>query len=154
MKLITKLFTLFFICTTLSLESAEYDFFKGQKTGIKDPFKLRDPFKKPILRGSKKILQTVPNKIGENSYSNQPNISGIAIDNISIVGVMLGKNRRAIAKAKGSTDTFIIKEGMSLGLDKAMVKAIMPGGVVLVEKIKNVYDQFEYLETLLPIVNQ
>ena len=57
-------------------------------------------------------------------------------------------------RTKGSKDTFIIKEGMSLGLDNAIVKAIMPGGVVLVEKIKNVYDQFEYLETLLPISNQ
>ena len=133
---------------------AEYDFFKGQKTDIKNPFKLRDPFKKPILRGSKKVLQTVPNKIGENSYSNRPSLAGVALDNISIVGVMLGKNRRAIAKTKGSKDTFIIKEGMSLGLDNAVVRAIMPGGVVLVEKIKNVYDQFEYLETLLPISNQ
>ena len=100
------------------------------------------------------MLQTVPNKIGENSYSNRPSLAGVALDNISIVGVMLGKNRRAIAKTKGSKDTFIIKEGMSLGLDNAVVRAIMPGGVVLVEKIKNVYDQFEYLETLLPISNQ
>ena len=148
------LLTFILILGPQNVIGSEYDFFKGQKTDIKNPFKLRDPFKKPILRGSRKVLQTVPNKVGENSYSNRPSLAGVALDNISIVGVMLGKNRRAIARTKGNKETFIIKEGMPLGLDNAIVKAIMPGGVVLVEKIKNVYDQFEYLETLLPISNQ
>jgi hypothetical protein len=144
----------FFILISFSSFGVEYDFFKGQKTEIKDPLKLRDPFKKPVLRGSKKVLLSVPNKVGDNSYSNIPSIAGIPVENIFVVGVMLGKNRRAIVKSKGNKETFIIKEGMALGADKAMVKAIMPGGVVLVEKIKNVYDQFEYLETLLPITNE
>lgn len=139
---------------SISAITAEYDFFKGEKTNIKDPLKLRDPFKKPILRGQKKIISTVSNKVGENSYSNIPSISGVPIDQISVVGVMLGKNRRAIVKSKNKKETYIVKEGMSLGIDKATVKAIMPGGIVLVEKIKNVYDQYEYLETLMPIVTE
>jgi type IV pilus assembly protein PilP len=64
---------------------------------------------------------------------------------------MIGKERRALAKVAGGTDTFIIKEGMKLGQNGAEVKAILPGGIVLVEKIVNVYDQEEYLETVLPV---
>ena len=47
--------------------------------------------------------------------------------------------------------SFILKEGMSLGKNKAELKAILPGGIVLVEKFKNVYDQDEYLETIIPV---
>ena len=143
--------TFFLFETTFS---AEYDFFKGEKTKIKNPFKLRDPFKKPVLTGQKKVLNTVPNKVGENSYSNIPNITGVALEKIKVIGVMLGKNRRAVVKVSGKDDSFIVKEGMTLGVDQAVVKAILPGGIVLVEKIKNVYDQFEYLETLLPIITE
>jgi len=147
---LTSVIILCFESTLLS--AAEYDFFKGQKTKIKDPFKLRDPFKIPLARSDKKIITSVSNKIGENSYSNIPSVTGIPIDKLTVVGIMLGKNRRAILKATGKKDTYIVKEGMTLGKDNSIIRAIMPGGIVLVEKIKNVYDQFEYLETLLPLV--
>tara|TARA_B100000886_G_C20303526_1_gene440748 strand:- start:25 stop:489 length:465 start_codon:yes stop_codon:yes gene_type:complete len=150
----TFMLVLLFGFVSLHVYSAEYDFFKGEKTEIKEPFKLRDPFKRPLIRGEKKVISSIPNKVDENSYSNIPSISALSIEDLSIVGLMLGKNRRAIVKSKNAKETFIIKEGMELGDDKAIVKAIMPGGVVLVEKIKNVYDQFEYLETLLPITNE
>ena len=44
-----------------------------------------------------------------------------------------------------------MREGMKLGLNNAEIKAILPGGIVLVEKIRNVYDEDEYLETILPV---
>ena len=50
-----------------------------------------------------------------------------------------------------STQVIIIKEGSKLGPDNAEVKAILPGGIILVEKIVNVYGQEEYLETVVPI---
>ena len=59
--------------------------------------------------------------------------------------------------ANGKTllpEVFYIKEGMKLGSSGAEVKAILPGGIVLVEKIRNVYDQDEYLETVIPISNE
>jgi type IV pilus assembly protein PilP len=40
---------------------------------------------------------------------------------------------------------------MVLGNNNAEIRAILPGGVVLVEKLINVYDQEEYLETILPL---
>jgi type IV pilus assembly protein PilP len=84
------------------------------------------------------------------------------------VGVLLGENRRALAKVANesggdnnrgmsrereqlSEETFILKEGMLIGENDAELKAILPGGIVLVEKITNVYDQEEYLETIIPI---
>jgi len=45
----------------------------------------------------------------------------------------------------------ILKEGMKIGDDGAELKAILPGGIILVEKIVNVYGQEEYLETVIPI---
>ncbi len=45
----------------------------------------------------------------------------------------------------------ILREGAKIGEDGAELKAIMPGGVILVEKIINVYGQEEYLETVIPI---
>lgn len=73
----------------------------------------------------------------------------------------MGHRRRAIAKIRGKDGkiikkkgSFLIKEGMLLGNDQSEVKAILPGGIVLVEKIKNVYNQVEYLETILPLISE
>lgn len=92
-------------------------------------------------------------------YSNLPEINDFPLSEIRIVGVLLGKERRAIAKVmmsqgKVSDDSYMIKEGMTLGENNAEVKAIVPGGIVLVEKIRNVYDQDEYIETVIPVFNQ
>ena len=118
---------------------------------------MRDPFrrKKEIIKGKKKKY----GKLTDNSFSNLPTIDGLKLEEIRIVGILLGKTRRAIAKrvqagsAVGS-QTFIIKEGMRIGENNAEVKAILPGGVVLVERIVSVYDQDEYLETILPIYSE
>ena len=71
---------------------------------------------------------------------------------------MIGKERRAMAKiATGNSlgsEVFFIKEGMKIGPNGAEVKAILAGGVVLVEKIRNVYDQDEYLETVIPVSSE
>ena len=154
--MITKLFfltcSICFLVNSYAVEN--FDFFKGEKTNIKDPFQLRDPFKKPMISGTKKVISTIANKVGENSYSNIPSVSGIGVEDILVVGVMLGKNRRAMVRSKSKKETFILKEGMTLGVDQSVVKAILPGGIVLVEKIKNVYDQYEYLETLIPIITE
>ena len=45
----------------------------------------------------------------------------------------------------------ILREGMKIGADQAELKAILPGGIILVEKITNVYGEEEYLETVIPI---
>ena len=40
---------------------------------------------------------------------------------------------------------------MKIGRDKIEVKAILPGGMILVEKITNIYGDDEYIETVIPI---
>jgi hypothetical protein len=40
---------------------------------------------------------------------------------------------------------------MKLGANKATLRAILPGGLVLVEKNTNIYGEDEYLETVIPL---
>ncbi len=146
-------FSLLLIPGSYSQESGQkqYNFFKDQKTYIKNPFELRDPFRRtvdPTKVTKKKGFRS----FGEgNVFTNIPPLEEVAINKIKIVGVLLGKDRRAMAQIEGNKETFVLKEGMKLGADNAEIKAILPGGIVLVEKIMNVYDQEEYLETIIPI---
>ena len=55
------------------------------------------------------------------------------------------------AQGGGGKETFILKEGMKLGENQAELKAILPGGIVVVEKLKDVYDKDEFIETLIPV---
>ena len=135
-------------------EGTAYSLFKG-KTFLRNPLDLRDPFKRRINK--KKTQQEKVHESGV--YSNQADrIENKPIESIRIVGVMIGKERRAMAKiATGNSlgsEVFFIKEGMKIGPNGAEVKAILAGGVVLVEKIRNVYDQDEYLETVIPVSSE
>ncbi len=132
--------------------------FEKAKTKIVNPLELRDPFKRKLkrLRSGKKGFNK---KLRDGYFSNVPTIDNVPLDNIRIVGVLIGKERRAIAKLSAgggefSDESYILKEGMTLGENNAEIKAILPGGVVLVEKIRNVYDQDEYLETILPVISR
>lgn len=126
-------------------EKIEYTFLKS-KTQIKDPYSIRDPFKtiapKKGMSKSREHAKGIFNNVADSIETKQT-------DTLKIIGIMIGRERRAMAKSGG--ETYIIKEGMKIGPNNAEVKAILPGGVVLVEKIKNIYDQDEYLETVLPV---
>ncbi|WP_408098476.1 hypothetical protein ACJVC5_06070 [Peredibacter sp. HCB2-198] len=132
----------------------------NNKTKIENPFELRDPFKAPVSKSEggkdKKGGFYVS---GKGQYSN---IGDVALDQINVadirlVGVLIGKERRALiatgkeAKEGAKGPVIILKEGMKIGPDAAELKAILPGGIVLVEKIVNVYGEEEYLETVIPI---
>lgn len=128
------------------------DFFKG-KTKIDNPYELRDPFKSPPGKGSKSQEDKKTNyfKTADGTFTNIPAKEQISLQDLRIVGVLIGKERRALAKFGASTGVVILREGMKVGQDNAELKAILPGGIVLVEKIINVYGQEEYLETVIPI---
>jgi hypothetical protein len=128
-----------------------YQFFKEQKTQIQNPFELRDPFKRPLSSTKSGRKKRLGGFVEGNSFSNLPTVDEIEVNKIKIVGVLLGKDRRALAKVEGINDTIVLKEGMKIGVDDAELKAILPGGIVLVEKIRNVYDQDEFLETIIPV---
>lgn len=131
--------------------------FNEKETSIKNPFDLRDPFKRKLMKTGERE-KNFGGFLKDGKYSNLPTINDYPVGQIRIVGVLLGKERRAIARistggdtGKMSDESYIIKEGMTLGENNAEVKAIVPGGIVLVEKIRNVYDQDEYIETIIPV---
>lgn len=120
-------------------------------TAIENPFELRDPFKAPLLKGETEAGRQTKSLIRDGIYTNIEQAEIKDISTLRIVGVMIGKERRALAKVAGGTNIIVLKEGMRLGSDNAELKAIHPGGVILVEKLVNVYGEEEFLETVIPI---
>lgn len=132
-----------------SIQAEEAYKFIHSNTFVKNPLDLRDPFKR---KTNKKKSQSQQKSAQRGFYKNfDDNIENKPLESIKIIGVMTGAERRAMAKVGNGNDTYVIKEGMKIGPNQAEVKAILPGGVILVEKIRNVYDQDEYLETVLPV---
>jgi type IV pilus assembly protein PilP len=122
--------------------------FKGQ-TSIKNPFELRDPFQPPkfksrsskrIKERSKGILDNVERYTGE--YD---------LEKIVIVGILIGKERRVLVRIDKDQSTYTLREGEKIGSSGPVIKAILPGGVILVEKITNIYGESEFIETVVPI---
>lgn len=139
-----------FVLNAQEVDNKEFNLFKS-KTYVKNPLDLRDPFKRKI---NKKKSQLKKNQ-NDGYFTNIVTaIDTKPVESIRVVGVMIGKERRAMAKVTGENDVYYLKEGMKVGPNGAEVKAILPGGIVLVEKIRNVYDQDEYLETVIPVSNE
>ncbi len=154
--LILPLITFFSIGAFAAPTKSTLDEFFKDKTRIENPLELRDPFKSPQSKGGSKRQGGNKHKRGENLYSNvaQDNLRDWNIYEIRVQGVMIGKERRAMISRGGESagqKVVVIKEGSVIGPDNAEVKAILPGGIILVEKIINVYGQEEYLETVVPI---
>ena len=154
--ILIRIFIISLILIEVSFAASKIEEIFKEKSEIENPMSLRDPFLSPKIRGKKK--SRVANKVGKGVYSNVPILGVVKIDQIRIIGVVIGANRRAFVKlSRGnageelSKETFVIKEGMKLGENKAELKAILPGGIVLVEKNTNIYGEDEYLETVIPI---
>lgn len=154
-----KYFAIIFILTMLTdsawtqrVQFKGSDFF-DDKSKIDNPFGLRDPFKNLNKREMQKEGAANDDSLSlseDGSYSNVPQLpKEITLDKITVVGVLIGKNRRALVKIGDKNVT--LKEGMKVGKDELELKAILPGGLVFVEKIKNIYGHEEYLETIIPL---
>lgn len=126
------------------------DNFKGLTT-IESPFELRDPFKAPIGKSKEAEGREARSLMRDGIYTNIPGFHVGNLSELKIIGVMIGKERRALARSGSGKDIIVLKEGMRLGPDGAELKAIHPGGVILVEKLVNVYGEEEFLETVIPI---
>ena len=123
----------------------------NDKTKIQNPFELRDPFKAPLIKSQDIESKEQVSLVRDGVYTNIPAVGEIDVKKLKIVGVLVGKERRAMARMGEGTDLIILKEGMKIGIDQAELKAILPGGIILVEKLLNVYGEEEYLETVIPI---
>ncbi len=126
------------------------NFFRD-KSKIEKPFELRDPFKAPVMKSDKSKEKSGFTMSGKGQYTNIEETSLSSIEDIRVVGVLIGRERRAMISSGKSEGVIILKEGMKIGEDGAELKGILPGGIILVEKITNVYGQEEYLETVIPI---
>lgn len=123
------------------------------KTKIENAFSLRDPFKSPLKRATKSKEDNKKTVVRDGTYTNyfRPTLKAVRLTSLKVLGVMIGENRRAICQIEGFNENVILKEGEKVGPDNAELKAILPGGVIFVEKIVNVYGQDEFLETVIPI---
>lgn len=122
-----------------------------EKTKIENAFELRDPFKPPVLNNSRKQGRATKSLMRDGIYTNINPLGDVNLDTLQVVGVMIGKERRALARLNGTGSVVVLREGMILGKDSAELKAIHPGGIIMVEKLVNVYGEEEYLETVIPI---
>lgn len=148
-------FVLFLICVGAGdLSAKSLQNFFNNKTKIDNPFNLRDPFKAPGTKTEGKKQGRGFYISGKGQYSNisDTNLNELTLANLKVVGVLIGKERRALVNnGAAEAKVIILKEGMKIGPEQAELKAILPGGIVLVEKIVNVYGEEEYLETVIPI---
>lgn len=128
------------------------NFFKN-KSKIPNPFSLKDPFEIPKFDAAFVYKDKGLFKKDESTYSNRLdiNLEEIILTDLKVIGTIVGKYRRAMVKIRDKKEIISLKEGMRIGPENAELKAILPGGIVLVEKMTNVYGEQEYLETVIPI---
>lgn len=156
-KIAFTIFMTLLVSSVIAQDSgSQYNLFKS-KTYVKNPLDLRDPFKRRMNK-KKASLQARTQSQLTGIYSNFNNsLESKSIESLRVIGIVIGAERRAMVKAQGDggsdENVYYVKEGMKVGENGAEVKAILPGGIVLVEKIRNVYDQDEYLETVIPVSN-
>lgn len=131
-----------------------------EQSKIPDLKTFRDPFRAPqtrvVLPQENSEDETRHHELYHDGvYTNVSSIEQVNINDLQVTGVIIGKEKRAIARlGSGKGDTFILKEGMKVGPDKIEVKSILPGGIILVEKVVNLYGQDEFLETVIPITTK
>lgn len=125
----------------------------SDKTTIDRPTKLRDPFKSPVTSKHQEAEKTKEKTTFKNGiFTNMPTLDSVTLDTVRVMGVLMGEKPRALIADKGNLKaTILAKEGDKINKGKVELKAILPRGVVFVEQITNVYGQFEYLETVVPI---
>lgn len=116
---------------------------------LEEPFELRDPFQPPKFKRKESKIDSIPKTDGV--YTNLPQLYVEDLNEIRVTGVLIGAERRAFVKVKENGPTHTVKEGMTLGSNEAEIKAILPGGLILAEKVVNIYGETEYLETVIPI---
>lgn len=152
MKVLLVSFILFSVGAVAAPPKSLDNFF-GDKTKIENPFNLRDPFKAPPSKTETKKEKRGFYVSDKGQYTNLGDVplEQISVHQLKVVGVLIGKERRALVNAEGKDKIIILKEGQKIGPEAAELKAILPGGIVLVEKIVNVYGEEEYLETVIPI---
>jgi hypothetical protein len=91
----TPYFFLILLCLYFGSASAvEYKFYKDVTTKIKDPFDLRDPFKRVLFKRKSELKKNYAVLEEGSVFSNLPTIENAPLSQIRVVGILLGKERR------------------------------------------------------------
>jgi Tfp pilus assembly protein PilP len=102
-------------------------------TGLRDPFlSFEKPMTKEDLKTAKDPLQK------------------LSLSQIYIVGVIMGKDRRALIQ-ESSGMGFIIKEGTLVGENQGIVTAIRPAGVTIKQHFKDYMGRVNTREVVLSL---
>lgn len=147
MRLYLFLLMIFSLNLNIVLAGKIDEIFKDQ-TSIKDPISLRDPFQVPKFQsqGAKANKERFSGEL-DNQLKIEKTVN---LDDIRIVGVLIGNERRVILNI-AKEGPYTLKENDAIGINGPVLKAILPGGVILVEQINNIYGEPEYIETVIPI---
>jgi Tfp pilus assembly protein PilP len=147
-----SLYSLFLVGATAAPAKEPLNEFFKDKTKIEKPFELRDPFKMPVSKSEEKKVEKSGFIMNEKGlYTNISEKTVNSIQDLKVIGVLIGRERRVMVSGPQTGGIIVLKEGAKIGEEGAELKAILPGGIILVEKIVNVYGQEEYLETVIPI---
>jgi Tfp pilus assembly protein PilP len=149
---LTNLFLLTFMlfANNNDLKAREIEQVFKDMSSIENPLSIRDPFQPPKMERAKKDGEA-QTPVRNGVFTNIPQINNVKLEDISIVGVIIGPERRAFVKKGTDKTIYTLTEGMKLGANNAEIKAILPGGIILVEKVTNIYGEDEFLETVIPL---
>ena len=145
MKLVSTLICFFsFLQASANVEAL----FNG-KTSIDKPFQMRDPFQPPVF---KSVAQEKRTQSASGLWNNQKKLEGeIKLEDLKVTGVLIGAKRRVTVRVGTAKTSYTLKEGELIGEGGPEIKAILPGGIILAEKISNIYGEPEFIETVIPI---
>lgn len=136
-----------FTCFFYVESQARLDDIFNEHTSIEKPFELRDPFQSPVFQSQ---TQTQRREKFRGVWDYEQRIPGdIDITQMKVTGVLIGSERRVLIEF--GKQTYKLKENERLGNSGPWIKAILPGGIILVEQITNIYGENEYIETVIPI---
>lgn len=142
-----KVYSIICILFVSSTSFAKLENLFDEHTSIAKPFELRDPFQGPKFKSTTKEQR---DQRISGVRNDEPKLNtDINLDSINITGVLIGKERRVLIKVGDQVYKF--KEEDYLGPNGPKLKAILPGGIILVEQITNIYGEAEYIETAIPI---
>jgi len=106
-----------------------------------DLMQLRDPFQMPVV-----ITKQVTKKLAE--------IETIPLEQLKLVGVISGPDRvRAMVIGPGEK-TFLVAEGIKIGIKGGVLKRITRNELKILEKVENPLGQLEDVWQSIPLVER
>ncbi|MCM2276755.1 MAG: pilus assembly protein PilP [Oligoflexia bacterium] len=99
--------------------------------------KLRDPFKRPLIRPENLVPKT--------------ELERFAVDQYKLIGVLTGPSRMRGVLQDPEGKTHIISERMKIGLKQGTIVKIQSRRIKVREKVANIFGQLENVDTEIPL---